>query len=226
MAARRRKKQPISLISLLDLATMNPGDTAMATSTKSSQSSRSAGVPDEKFHELILYLAHTSESDPKFGSTKLNKLLFFCDFLAFRSLGHSITNQEYQKLPYGPAPRTIKPACQRLVEAGDCVVRNEDHHGYEQKRLIALREADLGLFSSQEIDLVRDVVEELWNSNASEVSELAHQFLGWQAAAEGDTIPYETGLLSAPMPLSEEEDDWARQMVEEYGPNDSASTQV
>lgn len=198
----------------------------MPMNAESRSSAGNPGFPDERFRELILYLAHTSESDPKFGSTKLNKLLFFCDFLAFRSLGHSITEQEYQKLPYGPAPRAIKPVCQKLLDAGDCVVRHEDHHGYEQKRLIALREANLGLFSSQEIDLIRDVVEELWNSNASEVSELSHQFLGWQAAAEGETIPYETGLLSAPMPLSEEEEDWARQMVEAHGPDDSASTPV
>lgn len=183
---------------------------------------RSQAPDDEKFRELILYLARSSEADASFGSTKLNKLLFFCDFLAYRSLGRSITGQEYQKLPYGPAPRALKPVCRDLTENGDCVEREEDHYGYRQQRLIAMREADLSRFSAAEIDLVRNVLDELRSSSATEVSELSHQLVGWQAASEGETIPYETALLSQPLPLSEEQEDWARGVVAEYEADHSA----
>ena len=52
---------------------------------------REHGADDRKMKELILYLAARSEDDPRFSSTKLNKLLFYCDFTAYRQLGRSIT---------------------------------------------------------------------------------------------------------------------------------------
>lgn len=64
---------------------------------------------DRKRRELILYLASRSEEDPRFSSTKLNKLLFYCDFTAYRQLGQSITGHGYQKLQFGPAPKAMLP---------------------------------------------------------------------------------------------------------------------
>jgi hypothetical protein len=60
--------------------------------------------PDrEKLRELILHVARRSEGDIAFGVTKLNKLLFFIDFLACLRFGKPITGEEYQKLDNGPA---------------------------------------------------------------------------------------------------------------------------
>ena len=78
-------------------------------------------VPDdEKFKELVLYIARKSECDPRFGATKLNKLLFFSDFLAFKRLGSPITGQTYFKLDHGPAPRRMLPLKERM-QAQVCV---------------------------------------------------------------------------------------------------------
>lgn len=181
---------------------------------------------DGKFRELILYLADKSQADPKFGSTKLNKLLFFCDFLAYKSLGRSITGHEYQKLPHGPAPRALLPVRELMVEEGDCILREEDHFGYDQQRLIPLRAPRPEVFSGAEIDLIRDVISELWNSNGSEVSDLSHQFLGWELAAVGEPIPYMSILVSAPNPLNEEQEAWAKEIVEGYLEEDQVPTQV
>jgi hypothetical protein len=39
---------------------------------------------DEKLRELILYVSTLSKDDDNFGATKLNKLLFYADFLAYQ----------------------------------------------------------------------------------------------------------------------------------------------
>ena len=183
--------------------------------------------PDnEKLRELILYLIHNSEADPKFGSTKLNKLLFFCDFLAYRSLGQSITGHEYQKLDFGPAPRAFLPIFSQMVEANECRIREEDAHGYKKKRPIALREPRAEVFSGEEIDLIRDVISELWNSNGSEVSELSHRFLGWELAESKETIPYETILASPSQVLDEEQGEWARKAIEGYLADNKAPASI
>ena len=169
-----------------------------------------------KFQQLILYVATKSETDPNFGATKLNKILFFCDFLAYRSLGSAITGQSYQKLPFGPAPRALLPVLSEMEAAGECTVLERQHFGLSQRRLLPRRDPDLNCFTPQEIDLVNSVLTELWHDNASSVSELSHQFVGWQAVETGEEIPYETIFVGDPaQPLTADELDYGRSLWEE-----------
>jgi Protein of unknown function (DUF4065) len=62
-----------------------------------------------KFEELLLYVTERTQDDPACGDMKLNKLLYFADFLAFEKLGHAISGAPYQRLPWGPAPRYLLP---------------------------------------------------------------------------------------------------------------------
>src|SRR5687767_3702503 len=81
---------------------------------------------DSKLAELILFIAHRSECDERFGAVKLNKLLFFSDFLAYGRLGSSITGQDYQKLQHGPAPRKLLPVVREMEESGDFAWKERD----------------------------------------------------------------------------------------------------
>src|SRR2546425_884388 len=80
---------------------------------------------DEKLAEMILHIAQLSEGDEPFGATKLNKILFYCDFLSYLYHGKPITGQEYQKLPNGPAPRRLVPVLQYLESVQDIKQRKE-----------------------------------------------------------------------------------------------------
>lgn len=171
---------------------------------------------DTKFREMVLYVAKEAQDDPKCGATKLNKILFYADFAAYRKWGASISGQEYQKLEWGPAPRRLKPEVEAMERSKDCVWAERDYYGRALRKLIALREPDLSLFSAEEVDLIRDVVDRLRELNATEVSDLSHEFLGWQAAEFGETIPYETSLIERPRPLTDDEEDYARDVAREY----------
>ncbi len=172
---------------------------------------------DTKFRELVLYLAAKSESDPAYGATKLNKLLFFCDFLSYRTMGRSITGSRYQKLDFGPAPKRLLPVQQEMLEAGDCAIQRRDYFGRKQQRLLALRDPDLSCFSGEEVALIDRVVEELRGNSASEVSQLSHRFIGWQAAAMGEDIPYETVFVGSPRALTEAEIRYGQELARERG---------
>lgn len=50
---------------------------------------------DDKFKELILFICERSEGDSPFGAIKLNKLLFFTDFVSYSRFGHAVTWHEY-----------------------------------------------------------------------------------------------------------------------------------
>jgi hypothetical protein len=178
---------------------------------------KSSRANDQKFRELILYIARESEQDEHFGATKLNKILFYSDFWAYRKLGHSITGQQYQKLGKGPAPRRLLPNVRKMEDHGDCVVAEREYFGRTQKVLLARREPDLSLFSGTEIAIVRDIIERLRNFNATDVSELSHQFIGWKLAEEGEDIPYSTVLLGNPRPPTPAEIEYGKTLAEEMG---------
>ncbi len=150
---------------------------------------------DKKLKELILYLSLLSESDEYFGATKLNKLLFFSDFLAYLNFGEAITGQEYQKLPQGPAPRRLLPIREEMLRDNDIKFASRDFYGYEQQRIIPIREPDLSIFTPQEIDLVNRVVDEFKETNGTQISEKSHLFAGWKYAEFNEKIPYEVALV-------------------------------
>ena len=55
-----------------------------------------------KFNELVLLLVHRSAADPRMSRVKLNKLLYWVDFEAFRRFGHSMSGATYLKGEHGP----------------------------------------------------------------------------------------------------------------------------
>ena len=153
---------------------------------------------ERKFKELILYLATQCQDDIFWGATKLNKQLFFSDFLAYRKFGKPITAADYMALAFGPAPRRLVPIRADMIEDEDCRLEAWAH----QERIVALRDPDLTLFSERELSLVNEVIEALRDTTTDEVSDLSHRFAGWLAAVrEGEaigrhvSIPYSAALV-------------------------------
>jgi hypothetical protein len=159
---------------------------------------------DAKLKELILFIASRSQDDPRFGSTKLNKLLFFADFLAYAKLGRAITGHPYFRLPNGPAPQAMVPIREEMIEERSLAIQDRDHYGRNQKVPIALREPDLTKFSAQEIAVVTDVLIAYRKDNAKALSELSHRFDGWKLAEDREVIPYEVTLVRFKNPSEED----------------------
>jgi hypothetical protein len=168
---------------------------------------------DAKFEELVLYVASQSEDDPTFSKTKLNKLLFFADFFAYAELGEPITGHRYQKLPRGPAPIAFLPVVQRMEARGDCYWEDRSYFGRNQQRLVAKRGADLSWISDEQRALVDRLIKQLRGLNATEVSDLSHEYPGWQAVGMMEEIPYETIFVLPPRPLTAGELEHARELA-------------
>ena len=150
---------------------------------------------DEKFRQLILFICRRSEGDPPFGATKLNKLLFYCDFLAYLKFGRPLTGHRYQKLPHGPAPRAIVPVLRQMEQEHLTATAERDYLNRKQKRTFALKDADLSTFTANEIAMVTDMIQECWGKSATEMSQMTHRFRGWRLAEEGEDIPYEVATV-------------------------------
>jgi len=172
---------------------------------------------EEKLRELILYIADQCLEDRYFGATKLNKILYFADFESFRRYGKPITGVEYQRLPEGPAPVRLLPIRQQMEQEGDAVLKEVVTMGGIQKRLIALRKPNLDMFSAQEIDIIRQVIFELWNKTAKQTSKLTHG-LSWRIYNDYDLMPYESILLDDE--ITQDDVERAKELSDKHGWNE------
>jgi hypothetical protein len=158
---------------------------------------------EQKFAEMLLYVAGKLLDDPAGGAVKLNKALHFSELVHMRLHGRPITGADYQKLPQGPAPRRLLPVRQRLVENGEAELEASTYFGRVQYRLAPRREADLSLFNAEEIAVIDEVVSDLKGKSAREVSEMSHREMGWFLADEGETIEWEMAYLKPAVLTSE-----------------------
>ncbi|MPZ14411.1 MAG: DUF4065 domain-containing protein [Chloroflexi bacterium] len=170
----------------------------------------------EKLQELVVYIAEQSQVDPGFGAVKLNKILNFADFYAYRKLGAPITGADYQKLPDGPAPRQLLSARARLLQDGSVMLENRPAFNHVQQRVVPKRSAK-PVLSSEQLQVVDEVIKALWGKTAREVSDLSHEEPGWLLAQDYETIPYRTAWLSAEPP-PQDVIERARRVAAEYAP--------
>jgi hypothetical protein len=171
----------------------------------------------KKFRELILYICEKSATDPNFGATKLNKILFLADFWAYGSLGKPITGVEYMKLPYGPAPRPLLPVRRQMERIGELAVQETAlDPQMARKRPVNLRSADLSDFGAEEIAVVDKVIDVCQLATGASVSRYTHRWHGWITAAEGETIPYETVFISDD-PITPLEIQRGKELAAEHG---------
>ncbi len=167
-----------------------------------------------KLAELILYISKMSQDDPRFGATKLNKILFFADFLQYRKKRKPITDDTYQRLENGPAPKHLVPVRDRLIKKQSLVIQRVSYHGRKQDRPVTLRDPDLSLFTAEEISLVDSIIKEFWEKDGTDVSLLSHDFIGWRVAKNGETIPFSVALVN-PRELTTSEVDYGMTLEEE-----------
>ena len=155
----------------------------------------------KKFKELLLHLARNSADDPKFGAVKLNKLLYFSDFEAYRRLGHPITGARYQKLPWGPAAIEFLPLQDELLSEGLVKLEERQRGPHAQRVTVALAEPDLAVFSAEELQVIEEVLADLRPHGAIQVSELSHErSAGWNLVEIGEVIPYGSAFVSMRAP--------------------------
>jgi len=144
-----------------------------------------------KLKQMIVFISKANEDNPRFGSTVLNKMLWYSDFYWFGYTGKSISNDNYVKREFGPTPQNFLQARRDLIESGILTIEDVSFYGKPQKRPIVKHDYEDDLLSKDEKDFIMDVVKQFRYMTGKEISEASHT-VPWQIADEGDIIPYET----------------------------------
>jgi hypothetical protein len=167
-------------------------------------------LDEAKFDALVHYVCASCDDPAMLGATKLNKILWYCDTGAFLFLGKSMTGAKYVKRQFGPVPKEVLAARQRLVQRGAIIERDAPLYGYSQRQLIALTKPDLSRFSAAEISLVDHVIQAVCqNHTAASISQLTHDHV-WEAAEIGEELPLSSVFASQRGEIDEDDLAWGR----------------
>jgi hypothetical protein len=139
-----------------------------------------------KFEELILVIAHRA---PDIGLTKLEKLLYLCDFISAENRGVPITCETYRHFDRGPVPKHIMPILEQM-EASQ--LKKEELPSARGKfiKLTPKRKPKGSVFSADETKTIEDVLRRFARMSSAELVKYVHDDLTFKATKRNEDIPY------------------------------------
>ena len=150
-------------------------------------------VPDlkvKKFKNILLYILERCAGKPNIGETVLNKLLYFCDFNYYELYEEHLTGARYKKLPYGPVPQRLDTIINKMIENNQLKRVKTEYHGFPQTRYMPLEKPDLKELSAAEKTVIDNVIQQMSDWNANNISDYSHKDMPWLATNEGEYISY------------------------------------
>lgn len=147
-----------------------------------------------RLKEMVVFFAHKVPS----YKTKMNKLLFYADFLCFRELGVSMSGARYKAIPYGPVPDKFQTLFENLSETGviDLLYTPMDNGGRKEK-LIGREDRPFNpnLFTETEISFLEQIASRFIDTSPSDIVDISHKEIGWlENEAAKNFIPYDYAL--------------------------------
>ncbi len=123
-----------------------------------------------KVYNMILYFANKGVL-----KTKLLKLMFYADFLFYKSSCNSITGLEYAKITYGPVPDNfesiISDCLKNNLISYDIIYKND----YENHNIKSKRKFNKNIFTKEELDILDKVNNFFKDYTSSEIVEYSHK---------------------------------------------------
>lgn len=132
----------------------------------------------EKFTEMVVYFAEKLQP----YKTKMNKLLFYADFLSYRDTGYSISGIKYRAIQWGPVPENFQSLFEYLSNRGKFEIHTTIFpEGYTGEEFRAKKERPFnpGLFSDAELEILEKVATRFSDFSVSDIVDHSHKEKGW-----------------------------------------------
>ena len=119
--------------------------------------------------------------------TKLNKEMFYADFLHYKQHGQAISGLQYQAIQYGPVPVHYDTVYDNIDGISKEIVVA---HDMESTRL-SCRSCDISVFSEQELKTLGEVLAKIQPMSTQEIIDRSHEEEAWKHYRDGNQlIPY------------------------------------
>jgi uncharacterized phage-associated protein/DNA-binding transcriptional regulator YiaG len=134
--------------------------------------------PDmEKIANMISFFGSTIK---KLYKTKLNKLLFYADFLSYSRTGFAISGISYRAIQFGPVPSQYQKLYVKLCDDGKLSIEQVDvGNGNYGEMISASKSFDPSDFTENELRTLQDVCDVYGDMQTSALVDASHLEKGW-----------------------------------------------
>ncbi|MFZ3101391.1 MAG: type II TA system antitoxin MqsA family protein [Desulfitobacteriaceae bacterium] len=140
-----------------------------------------------KLTNVVLFYAYYH---PILYKTKLQKLLFYTDFLSTKRYGKQIIGLPFVHHNYGPVPlnHDLVHACLVMTETIETKLTAAP---YEGEVIVASQEPDMAIFLPEEIDVLQSVLGFFRSYSSTQISDFSHKEKGYIETNHKEIIPYD-----------------------------------
>ncbi len=111
--------------------------------------------------------------------TKVNKLLFYTDFLNYQRFGTSMMGITYRAIPFGPVPVEYEKIFRQLCDEDIIDIEQfQIDHNYVE-RFIPNIQFNSELFNEIELKVLEDIAKKFKNKNTTEIVNTSHKEPAW-----------------------------------------------
>jgi putative zinc finger/helix-turn-helix YgiT family protein len=142
-----------------------------------------AQISLDRLKNILLYFIE--KSDGVFF-TKMNKLLFYADFMAYRVTGKSVSGLAYKAIAHGPVPVRWDRIYSFYDEIDQEIVQFPD--GRAGTKLVSKLSPDMAEFSDDELKILEYVSQRFKNETPTQISETSHQEEAWKQYLNSDRL--------------------------------------
>ena len=142
-----------------------------------------AQISLDRLKNILLYFIE--KSDGVFF-TKMNKLLFYADFMAYRVTGKGMTGLAYKAIAHGPVPVRWDRIYSFYDEIDQEIVQFSD--GREGTKLVSKLSPDMAEFSDDELKILEYVSQRFKNETPKQISETSHEEEAWKKYKDSDKL--------------------------------------
>ena len=144
-----------------------------------------------KYENAILYF--TKHCNNKFlGQTKLNKLMYYLDFISYRDRGQSVTADNYVHKEYGPVPEKIDELLVSLTQEGKLAVTYEYIRDDVYRSVFAkVTEPDMSVFDPYEQKLLENICTEFISWSTDKIVSQTHLESPWFYSKPYELVDYD-----------------------------------
>ena len=126
-----------------------------------------------RLKNIMLYILNRCD---EVWCTKMNKLLFYTDFMSYRERGMAMTGLSYRAIDFGPVPERWDRVYSEFPEVRQELRQVGDFVG---SVLIASEEPDYTMFTDAELKVLDTICTHFSKMSSREISRISHDEDAW-----------------------------------------------
>ncbi len=143
----------------------------------------------QKYQNSILYFIKYCNNQ-YLGATKLNKLIYYLDFISYRDRKQNVTGDKYIHMDYGPVGSGVNEVLGDLQKEGKIHIERVPYGENGTFNYAALSDPDMDVFDSYEKKLLDNICKEfiLWSTD--KIVDQTHLEAPWFYSKPYDEVDY------------------------------------